>query len=75
MLKREPIILYCCSSTACKDCVQKDMIKTDDKYVVKKGEFECSFCCSDHCAPKGFDQPMTLQINKYVRDEVAKKAG
>lgn len=55
--------------------MQKDMIKTDDKYVVKKGEFECSFCCSDHCAPKGFDQPMTLQINKYVRDEVAKKAG
>ena len=48
---------------------------TDDKYVVKKGFFECAFCSSDHCAPKGFDQPMTLQVNKYVRDEVAKKAG
>ena len=34
---REPIRLLCCGLTACKECVQRDMIKSDDKTIIKKG--------------------------------------
>jgi hypothetical protein len=64
---REPISLYCCSNTACRDCIQRDMIKSETKDIVKKGQFECAFCQSDHCAQRGFDQPMELVPNFYVR--------
>ena len=52
---REPIVLYCCSNTACRDCIHRDMIKSDVKDIVKKGQFECAFCHSDHCAPEGVE--------------------
>ena len=31
---REPIILYCCRKTACRNCVEKEMIKSEDKEIV-----------------------------------------
>jgi hypothetical protein len=53
LTNREPIYLLCCGDVACKDCVKKVMIKSDDKEVVRKGQFECSFCHADHCAQLG----------------------
>ena len=47
---REPIVLFCCGKTACRDCIERNMIKSEDKNIVNKGEFECSFCQSDHYA-------------------------
>ena len=46
---REPIRLICCGESACKECVINDMIKAEDKSVIKKGQFKCSFCEADHC--------------------------
>ena len=34
---REPIHLFCCGQKACKECVQKEMIKSEDKNVIRKG--------------------------------------
>ncbi len=31
---REPIILMCCQETACRSCVEKNMIKSESKDVV-----------------------------------------
>jgi hypothetical protein len=47
---REPIVLFCCSKTACRECVEKKMIKGDKKDVVVKGKFDCSLCHADHYA-------------------------
>ncbi len=65
--KREPIILKCCDETACRECVETLMIKSQSKQLVIKGQFDCSFCHSDHCAHKGFNEPIELSANKHVR--------
>jgi hypothetical protein len=64
---REPINLKCCDEIACRNCVESKMIKTKNKDVVIKGQFECSFCSADHCAPEGFIQPIKIAANKHVR--------
>ena len=43
------------------------MIKSEDKNIVNKGQFECSFCHSDHNASEGVEQPMKLVSNDYVK--------
>ncbi len=57
---REPIYLMCCGDVACKLCIKNDMIKSDNKEVIKKGQFECSFCHADHCAPPKYLEDMPL---------------
>lgn len=64
---REPIILMCCQETACRNCVETDMIKSQSKEYVIKGEFDCSFCHSDHCAPEECMKPIKLGLNKHVK--------
>ena len=64
---REPINLMCCSEIACRECVETLMIKSQSKNLVIKGQFDCSFCHSDHCAHKGYHEPMELSANKHVR--------
>ena len=64
---REPINLMCCSETACRDCVETKMIKSQSKELVIKGQFECSFCHSDHYAHEGFEKPIKLSANKHAR--------
>jgi hypothetical protein len=49
------------------------MIKTVKKEVVIKGQFECVFCSSDHCALEGFEQPIKLASNKQVRKLVEER--
>ena len=61
---REPIILICCQETACRECVENQMIKSENKEFVIKGQFECSFCHSDHCAPEECVKPIKLGPNK-----------
>ena len=63
----EPIYLNCCEEVACRQCVQQTMIKADDKTVIVKGQFECSFCHHDHCASSEHPNRMPLKIDKYVR--------
>ena len=67
---REPINLICCNEVACRDCVESKIIKTKNKEVVIKGQFECSFCSADHCAPEGFVQPIKLAPNKYIKSKL-----
>jgi hypothetical protein len=43
------------------------MIKSENKDIVQKGQFECAFCQSDHCAQEGVEQPMKLGPNVYVK--------
>ena len=64
---REPINLVCCGDTACRECVETKMIKSQSKELVIKGQFECSFCHSDHCAPEGFEKPIKLITHKQTR--------
>ena len=49
------------------------MIKSDYKDFVKKGQFECSFCHSDHYAQKGVDFPMQLVANDTVKQLIVKR--
>ena len=70
--KREPIILICCQETACRECVESLMIKTENKELVIKGQFECSFCHSDHCAPEDYEKPIKLGPNKQFKKLVEK---
>ena len=44
------------------------MIKSDNKQVVTKGQFDCSFCHSDHYAQKGFDQPIEIGPNDFLKE-------
>ena len=64
---REPINLKCCDEIACRECVETLMIKTQSKQFVIKGQFDCSYCHSDHCAPKELEKPTELTANKHVR--------
>ena len=48
------------------------MMKSESKEVVIKGQFDCSFCHSDHCAPEGLEIPIKLNPNKYVKNLIEK---
>ena len=61
---REPIFLKCCDETACRECVESLMVKSENKELVIKGQFDCSFCHSDHCAPEECVKPIKLGPNK-----------
>ena len=67
---REPIYLICCRQTACRECVQK-MNANENKNIVKKGYFDCSFCHADHCTPKDVDQPIELSPNEYLKQFIS----
>ncbi len=64
---REPIILMCCQETACRECVETLMMKSQSKELAIKGQFDCSFCHSDHCAQEGFEAPVKLCPNKKFK--------
>jgi hypothetical protein len=70
--KREPILLKCCDETACRECVEQNMIKSESKELVIKGQFDCSFCHSDHCAHEGYEKPIKLGPNKHAKKLVEK---
>ena len=36
------------------------MIKSEDKGVIKKGQFDCSFCHADHCQQPDYTKDMPL---------------
>jgi hypothetical protein len=47
MTTREPIFMFCCGDTACRECVSTKMIKNKhnaEKGIAIKGDFECSKC-------------------------------
>ena len=64
---KDPISLFCCNEIACRECVETLMIKSENKELVIKGQFDCSFCYSDHCAPEGIEAPIKLGPNKHVQ--------
>jgi hypothetical protein len=64
---REPINLKCCDETACRECVESKMIKTENKEFVIKGQFDCSFCHFDHCASEDSMKPVKLGPNKQFK--------
>ncbi len=64
---KEPISLICCLETAYRECVETLMIKSENKELVIKGQFDCSFCHSDHYAPDGVEIPLKLGPNKHVK--------
>lgn len=71
---REPIILLCCYLTACRECVTTKMIKNKDHAkmgVAKRGEFECSGCCSDYYSHIDTDEPIPIKCNKIVKELIA----
>jgi hypothetical protein len=47
------------------------MIKADDKTVIVKGQFECSFCHLDHCSSSEHPNKLPLKVNKYIRNMVS----
>jgi len=69
---REPINLICCNEVACRECVETQMIKSESKELVIKGQLDCSFCHFDHCAQEGFETPVKLFPNKYVKKLIEK---
>ena len=46
------------------------MIKSANKQVIKKGQFECAFCKADHCAQPNYLDDMPLQVSKFARKEL-----
>lgn len=46
------------------------MMKSESKEMVIKGQFECSFCHSDHCAPEDYEKPIKLGPNKHVKIQI-----
>ena len=69
---REPISLKCCEEIACRQCVESLMIKSENKELVIKGQFDCSFCHSDHCQEEGFEAAVKLKPNKYIKKLIEK---
>jgi hypothetical protein len=49
------------------------MMKSQSKEMVIKGQFDCSFCHSDHCAPEDYDRPIKLAPNKQFKKLVEEK--
>jgi hypothetical protein len=43
------------------------MIKSQSKDMVIKGQFDCSFCHSDHCASEDSFKPAKLGPNKQFK--------
>ncbi len=46
---RLPIYLICCGKTACLECVESQMNKSNQRGMSIKGKFKCGFCEADHC--------------------------
>ena len=63
----------CCQDTACRECVETRMIKSQNKELVIKGQFNCYFCKADHCAPDDYDRPIKLARNKHAYKLVEEK--
>ncbi len=64
---KEPLSLKCCDEIACRECVETLMIKSENKELIIKGQFDCSFCHSDHCQQEGVEIPVKLGPNKHVK--------
>ncbi len=58
---------------SCRECVETLMMKSENKELVIKGQFDCSFCHSDHCASEDYVKPIKLSINKYVKKQIETK--
>jgi hypothetical protein len=57
----------CCQETACRECIETLMMKSENKELVIKGQFECSFCNSDHCSQEDYVKPVKLCPNKKFK--------
>jgi len=55
---KAPINIICCGNIACLACVESVMNKSTEPGTSIKGQFQCAFCESQHCAPAGFDFPL-----------------
>ena len=63
---REPIMMFCCGKTACRECVTTKMIKNKEnaeKGLAKKGEFECSGCKCKYYNSFETDELVPIQVN------------
>ncbi len=49
------------------------MIKSEDKNLIVKGLFECSFCHADHCAPSDYAKDMRINVNQNLKQIVSEK--
>ena len=64
---REPILLKCCDETACRECVETRMMKSESKEFVIRGQFDCSFCHFYHCAPEDYEKNVKIAPNKHAK--------
>ena len=67
---REPIFMFCCGNTACRECVTSKMIQNKqnaDKGLAKKGEFECTGCHSKYYNSFDTDQPVPIKVNNLAK--------
>ena len=74
LTSREPIIMFCCGNTACRECVTTKMIKNPqnaEKGLAKKSEFECSGCHCKYYNSVETDQPILIQPNNIVKALIA----
>ena len=63
LTKRDPIMMFCCGKTACRECVTTKMIKNKEnaeKGLAKKGEFECSGCHCKYNSSFDTDEPVPI---------------
>ncbi len=70
MTTREPIMMFCCGETACRECVTTKMIKSRhnaEKGIAQKGEFECSGCHKQYYNSFETDYPVPIQPNNMVK--------
>ncbi len=73
-LIREPILMMCCSKTACRHCVTTKMItnkENGERGIARKGEFECSGCNCKYYSNVDTEQAVALQVNFIVKDLIA----
>ncbi len=49
------------------------MMKSESKELVIKGQFDCHYCHSDHCAPEDYDRPIKLAPNKHAKKQVEER--
>ena len=72
--KREPIIMFCCGNTACREYVTSKMIKSREnaeRGIANKGEFECSGCQSKCYNSIDTDLSIPIQVNNIVKAQIA----
>ncbi len=46
------------------------MIKSEEKQIIKKGQFECAFCHADHCIIENIHQDVPLQVDIYLKKKI-----